>query len=210
MVRRYTASHPNLRARMPDFIVLASSSPYRRQMLDRLRLPFEWHAPDVDEAGRPGEMPLQLACRLALLKASTVAVRYPEAIVIGSDQVAEMDGLAIGKPGGHQDALPQLVAMQGRTVVFHTALAVVRRSDGRTTTDCVDTWVRFRRLQPDALERYLRLEQPYDCAGSAKIESLGICLVESVRSDDPTALIGLPLISLTSMLAGFGVALPAR
>src|SRR5882762_5960101 len=190
MVRRYTATDPNLRTRMPDFIVLASSSPYRRQMLDRL--------------------PLQLACRLALLKASTVAVRYPEAIVIGSDQVAEMDGLAIGKPGGHQDALQQLVAMQGRTVVFHTALAVVRRSDGRSTTDCVDTWVRFRRLQPDALERYLRLEQPYDCTGSAKIESLGICLVESVRSDDPTALIGLPLISLTSMLAGFGVALPAR
>jgi septum formation protein len=191
-------------------IVLASSSPYRRGLLERLRLPFEIEAPDVDESGRADEAPLQLARRLALLKASTVSRRHPQAIVIGSDQVAEMDGLALGKPGAHPQALQQLVAMQGRTVVFHTALAVVRKSDDRVATDCVDTWVRFRRLPPDALETYLRLEQPYDCAGSAKIESLGICLVESVRSDDPTALIGLPLISLTSMLAGFGVALPAR
>jgi septum formation protein len=191
-------------------IVLASSSPYRRGLLERLRLPFEIDAPDVDESGRADEAPLQLARRLALLKASTVSRRHPQAIVIGSDQVAEMDGLALGKPGAHPQALQQLVAMQGRTVVFHTALAVVRKSDDRVATDCVDTWVRFRRLPPDALETYLRLEQPYDCAGSAKIESLGICLVESVRSDDPTALIGLPLISLTSMLAGFGVALPAR
>jgi septum formation protein len=195
---------------MPASIVLASSSPYRRQLLDRLQLPFESDAPGVDETSRAGETPVQLASRLALLKASTVGSRHPEAIVIGSDQVAAMDGLAIGKPRGHPEALQQLLAMQGRTVVFHTALAVVRRFDDRTCTDCVDTWVQFRRLQSDALERYLRLEQPYDCAGSAKIESLGICLVESVRSDDPTALIGLPLISLTSMLAGFGVAIPAR
>jgi septum formation protein len=191
-------------------IVLASSSPYRRGLLEQLRLPFEIDAPDVDESGRADETPLQLARRLALLKASTVSRRHPQAIVIGSDQVAEMDGLALGKPGAHPQALQQLMAMQGRTVVFHTALAVVRKSDDRVATDCVDTWVRFRRLPPDALETYLRLEQPYDCAGSAKIESLGICLVESVRSDDPTALIGLPLISLTTMLAGCGVALPAR
>jgi len=123
--------------------------------------------------------------------------------------VAVMDGVAVGKPGGHEAALRQLIAMQGRTVTFHTALAVLRSADERVSTDCVDTWVSFRRLPADALDAYLRLDQPYDCAGSAKIESLGICLVESVRSDDPTALIGLPLISLTTMLAGFGVTLPA-
>jgi septum formation protein len=195
---------------MPTPIVLASSSPYRRQLLQRLQLPFDAEAPDVDESGRAGETPVELACRLALLKAWTVGRRHPQAIVIGSDQVAEMDGQPIGKPGGHPEAVRQLLAMQGRTVVFHTALAVVRQSDDRACTDCVDTWVQFRRLQVDALDRYLRLEQPYDCAGAAKIESLGICLVESVRSDDPTALIGLPLIRLTSMLAEFGLALPAR
>jgi septum formation protein len=171
-------------------------------------VPFDTVAPDVDETGQPGETPLQLARRLALLKASTIGQRHPQAIVIGSDQVAQMDGLAVGKPRAHQDALDQLLAMQGRSVVFHTALALVRRSDGLCCVDCVDTQVRFRRLTRDALETYLRLDQPYDCAGSAKIESLGICLVESVRSDDPTALIGLPLIRLTSMLAACGVALP--
>jgi septum formation protein len=189
-------------------IVLASSSPYRRQLLQRLRVPFEAVAPEVDETSRAGETPLQKASRLALLKASTVGLNHPEAIVIGSDQVAEMDGLALGKPGGHDAALEQLLAMQGRNVVFHTALTVLRRADERVRSDCVDTWVRFRRLPPEALDAYLRLDQPYDCAGSAKIESLGICLVESVQSDDPTALIGLPLISLTTMLTGYGVALP--
>jgi septum formation protein len=189
-------------------IVLASSSPYRRQLLQRLRVPFDTEAPEVDETSRAGETPLETACRLALLKASTIGARRPDAIVIGSDQVAQMDGLALGKPGTHDDALRQLVAMQGRTVVFHTALTVLRRADERVRTDCVDTWVRFRSLPPEALEAYLRQDQPYDCAGSAKIESLGICLVESVRSDDPTALIGLPLISLTTMLTGYGVALP--
>jgi septum formation protein len=195
---------------MSASIVLASSSPYRRTLLERLRLPFDTDPPEVDETGRPGETPLQLAQRLALLKASTIALRRPQAIVIGSDQVAEMDGQALGKPGGHEEALRQLLAMQGRTVVFHTALAVVRQADRRVSTDCVDTAVRFRRLAPRALEDYLRMEQPYDCAGSAKVEALGICLVESVQSDDPTALIGLPLISLTTMLAGCGVALPCR
>jgi septum formation protein len=171
-------------------------------------MPFDTEAPGVDETAQAGELPLQTARRLALLKASTISLRRPDAIVIGSDQVAEMDGLALGKPGTHGDALRQLLAMQGRTVVFHTALTVMRRADERVCTDCVDTWVRFRSLAPEALEAYLRLDQPYDCAGSAKIESLGICLVESVRSDDPTALIGLPLISLTTMLVGYGVALP--
>jgi septum formation protein len=193
---------------MPAAIVLASSSPYRRQLLERLQLPFDVEAPEVDEASRAGETPLQLARRLALLKASTVGLRHPNAIVIGSDQVAEADGVTIGKPGGHQDALRQLLQMQGRTVLFHSALAVVRRADGHSEVDCVDTLVRFRRLSREALEAYLLIERPYDCAGSAKIESLGICLVEAVRSDDPTALIGLPLIRLISMLAGCGVALP--
>jgi septum formation protein len=193
---------------MPAQIVLASSSPYRRQLLERLRLPFDVEVPGVDEASRDGETPMQQARRLALLKASTVGSRRPEAIVIGSDQVAEMDGIAIGKPLDHPDALRQLLQMQGRSVLFHTALAVVRRTDGRSEVDCVDTLVRFRRLPREALEAYLLQERPYDCAGSARIESLGICLVESVRSDDPSALIGLPLISLTSMLARCGVALP--
>jgi septum formation protein len=193
---------------MPISIVLASESPYRRQLLERLHLPFRCEAPGVDETGHAGETPAQLACRLALLKASTVGQRFPEAIVIGSDQVADLDGLAVGKPGGHPEALRQLLAMQGRSVVFHTALAVVRRSDGHSRLECVDTEVRFRRLSEQALDAYLGIEQPYDCAGSAKIESLGICLVESVRSEDPTALIGLPLIRLTSMLADCGVTLP--
>jgi septum formation protein len=193
---------------MPASIVLASSSPYRRQLLERLQIPFDTVVPEVDETPQAGETPHQTARRLALLKASAVGVRRPEAIVIGSDQVAELDGVAIGKPGAHQAALEQLVAMQGRTVVFHTALTVLRHTDQRARTECVDTWVSFRRLAPDALDAYLRLEQPYDCAGSAKIESLGICLVESVRSDDPTALIGLPLISLATMLADYGIALP--
>jgi septum formation protein len=194
---------------MPVPIVLASTSAYRRQLLERLRLPFETVAPEVDETSLAGETPSQIARRLALLKAETVGKRRPQAIVIGSDQVAELEGRAIGKPLAHAAALEQLMAMQGRTVVFYTALALVRPSLGFTCVECVDTRVRFRRLRRDALEAYLRLEPAYDCAGSAKIESLGICLVESVQSDDPTALIGLPLISLTSMLAACGVALPA-
>jgi septum formation protein len=194
---------------MPSAIVLASSSPYRRQLLERLRLPFDIVAPEVDETSQAGETPLQTARRLALLKASTVGLRRPNAIVIGSDQVADMDGVAIGKPGGHDAALQQLVAMQGRTIVFHTALTVLRSADERVCSDCVDTAVSFRRLPIALLDAYLRLEQPYDCAGSARVESLGICLVESVRSDDPTALIGLPLIRLTAMLADLGVPLPS-
>jgi septum formation protein len=194
---------------MDSPIVLASTSPYRRQLLERLRLPFTVQAPGVDEAPLPAERPVGTAIRLALEKARRVAQDRPDAIVIGSDQVAELDGLAIGKPLTQETALQQLVSMQGRRVDFHTALAVVRRSSGQVGTDCVLTGVRFRRLPRIQLERYVRLDQPLDCAGSARIESLGICLIESVSSDDPTALIGLPLIALTSILAGFGVTLPA-
>lgn len=188
-------------------IVLASTSPYRRQLLARLRLPFTVQAPQVDEQALPGESPAATARRLAQAKAAAVASRRPDAIVIGSDQVADVDGEALSKPGTHEAALAQLTRMQGREVVFHTALAVVG-PDGRRQVDEVPTAVRFRVLPVDQLEAYLRLERPYDCAGAAKIESLGIVLAESVRADDPTALIGLPLIRLTSMLAACGVPLP--
>lgn len=184
-------------------IVLASTSPYRRELLQRLRLPFEVLAPTVDESSRPGEAPHDLARRLARAKAMEVAGRRPGAVVIGSDQVAELDGEAIGKPHTHAAALAQLERMQGRRLVFHTALAVA--AHGGVELDCVLTAVTFRRLDRAALDAYLRSDQPYDCAGAAKIESLGIALVERVESDDPTALIGLPLIRLVSMLQAAGV-----
>ena len=189
-------------------IVLASTSPYRRELLQRLRLPFSVQAPQVDEQPLPREAPRATACRLALAKARAVALAQPWAIVIGSDQVADVDGVALSKPGTREAALAQLTRMQGREVVFHTAVAVLG-PNGKEQVDDVPTSVRFRVLPPAQLVAYLRLEQPYDCAGAAKIESLGITLVESVRSDDPTALIGLPLIRLTSMLASFGIVLPA-
>jgi septum formation protein len=194
---------------MSPSIVLASTSPYRRQLLERLRLPFTTTAPAVDESARPGETPRATAARLALAKAERVAGQSPQCVVIGSDQVADLDGQGVGKPLGHDAALRQLVSMQGRRIVFHTAVALVCRAQQRQRCECVDTEVTFRTLDRGRLDAYLKLEQPYDCAGSARIESLGICLVEAVRSSDPTALIGLPLIALTSMLADFGILLPA-
>lgn len=187
-------------------IVLASTSPYRRQLLQRLRLPFTVQAPALDERARDGEAPLDTALRLARAKAEAVAAKHPQSLVIGSDQVADVDGEALSKPGSHEAALAQLVRMQGRTVVFHTAVSVL--GPNGSETDSVPTTVRFRRLPMAQLESYLRADRPYDCAGAAKIESLGITLVESVTSDDPTALIGLPLIRLTSMLAACGIRLP--
>jgi septum formation protein len=191
-------------------IVLASSSRYRQEQLSRLGLPFVTDAPAIDESPRPGEAARATAERLSLAKAQAVAARHADAIVIGADQVAELDGRPVGKPGTHEAALAQLLAMQGRTVRFHSGVAVADSSDGRSESACVDTDVRFRRLDAGALEAYLRADRPYDCAGSAKIESLGICLVEAVHSDDPTALVGLPLIALTTLLARLGVALPLR
>lgn len=188
-------------------IVLASTSPYRRELLQRLRLPFSVQAPQVDEQPLAGETPGATARRLALAKAKTVALGQPGAIVIGSDQVADVDGAALSKPGTHSAALAQLTRMQGRDVVFHTALAVIG-PDGVQQVDEVPTVVRFRVLPVEQLDAYLHAEKPYDCAGAAKIESLGITLLESVRSEDPTALIGLPLIRLTSMLAACGIHLP--
>jgi septum formation protein len=191
-------------------IVLASTSPYRRALLQRLRLPFEVVAPRVDEATLPGEAPLATALRLARAKAEDVAARSGDALVIGSDQVADVAGVALSKPGTHDAALEQLEQMQGRTIVFHTALALIDAARGAAQVESVPTAVRFRRLPRAELDAYLRAETPYDCAGAAKIEGLGIALVEAVESDDPTALIGLPLIRLVAMLERFGVRVLAR
>lgn len=188
-------------------IVLASTSPYRRELLQRLRLPFTVQAPGIDECALAGETPLAMALRLARAKAQAVAGRHADSLVIGSDQVADVDGEALSKPGSHEAALAQLVRMQGCSVVFHTAISLIDPRHGGQTAS-VATVVRFRSLPTVQLESYLRAERPYDCAGAAKIESLGITLVESVTSDDPTALIGLPLIRLTTMLAACGVRLP--
>jgi len=186
-------------------LVLASTSPYRRELLARLRLPFEAVAPGVDEAALPGEAPLAMARRLAGRKASAVAARDAEAVVIGSDQVAELDGQALGKPGRHDRAVEQLRAMRGRDVRFHTAVSVVCRASGFAQQALVSVRVRFRDLTDAEIERYLRLEQPYDCAGSAKCETLGIALVDAIESDDPTALVGLPLIRTSEMLRAAGL-----
>jgi len=190
---------PNL----PPRLILASSSRYRRELLSRLRLPFEAISPDVDETPRAGEAPADLALRLSVDKALAVAGRHPGRIVIGSDQVATVDGRPIGKPGDFARAQAQLRALAGRTVEFHSALAV---TDGQRVEKAdVVTLCRFRPLSDAAIDAYLHAEAPYDTAGSAKAESLGIVLMESVRSDDPTAIIGLPLIALTGMLAAFGL-----
>jgi septum formation protein len=187
-------------------IVLASTSPYRRALLERLRLPFEVAAPRVDESPRPGEVARALALRLAEAKARAVAPSYPQALVIGSDQVAGLDGNCLGKPGTHANAVAQLKAMRGKEVLFHTALVLINTETGAVQTVEVPTAVGFRRYDDAEIERYLEAERPYDCAGSAKIEGLGIILVDHVRGDDPTALIGLPLARLAAMLRQEGVA----
>ena len=197
-------------APLPRPLILGSTSRYRRELLERLRLPFETARPEVDETPRPGEAPAELACRLALAKAQAVAERFPSALVIGSDQVADLDGQPIGKPGNHERAVTQLRAMSGRSVVFQTALAVVCLETGFVAQDLAPVRVRFRELGDDEIQAYLRAEQPYDCAGSAKSEGLGIALLEAIDSDDPTALIGLPLIRTARMLreAGLNALLP--
>jgi len=186
-------------------IVLASTSRYRRELLGRLRFDFEVEAPTVEETPLVGEAPRATALRLAVAKAQEVQARRVGAVVIGSDQVAEIDGVPLGKPMTHAAALAQLERMQGKKVIFHTALAVVGPQPDALQSDSVPTTVLMRTLPREALERYLRLDEPYDCAGAAKIESLGIALVASVESSDPTALIGLPLIRLTAMLADAGI-----
>ena len=189
----------------PPRLVLGSTSRYRRELLERLRLPFETASPEVDETPLPGEAPAALSERLALAKAREVAARHPEAVVIGSDQVAELDGQPIGKPGNHEGAAAQLRAMSGRSVVFHTAVAVLRPAAGYERMLRVPVTVRFRVLSDAEIEAYLRAEQPFDCAGSAKCEALGIALLDAIESDDPTALIGLPLIATARLLREAGL-----
>jgi len=186
-------------------IVLASTSKYRRELLARLGLTFEVAAPGVDEIPLPNETPPETARRLAVAKARAVAMRFPEAIVIGSDQVAVLEGTALGKPGNHANALRQLKAMRAKEVVFHTALCLYNAASGQTETRVVPYCVRFRDYSDAQIEHYLRREQPYDCAGSARCEGLGIALIAEMRGADPNALIGLPLIALTEMLAAQGV-----
>ncbi|MBK8335567.1 MAG: septum formation inhibitor Maf [Sterolibacteriaceae bacterium] len=189
-------------------IVLASTSPFRRQLLARLQIPFDIADPGTIEAPVPGELPQDTAVRLAIAKAHAIAGRFPDALIVGSDQVAFAVGQYFGKPGDRRRAVSQLAEMSGREIIFHTAVAVLDSATGSTQSACVPTEVRFRHLSGDEIERYVDADQPFNCAGSAKAESLGIALLEHVRGDDPTALIGLPLIALCAMLRHQGVPLP--
>lgn len=186
-------------------LILGSTSPYRRELLERLRIPFEVAAPDVDETSQASETPKQLACRLAMAKARAVAAQFPACVVIGSDQVADLEGQALGKPGNHARATAQLHQMRGKTVIFQTAVAVVCLETGFAQMDLAQVKVKFRELSDAEIEAYLRAETPYDCAGSAKSEGLGIALLESIDNDDPTALVGLPLIRTCRMIQAAGV-----
>jgi septum formation protein len=186
-------------------LILGSTSIYRAELLGRLRLPFLCERPEVDESPFPGEAPSAIARRLALAKAHNVAQRFPDAVVIGSDQVADLAGMPLGKPGTHERAVAQLQRMRGHTVVFHTAVAVVCVSSGFEEVDLAPVSVLFRDLDDADIQHYLQTEQPYDCAGSAKSEGLGIALLERIDSDDPTSLVGLPLIRTCRMLRAAGV-----
>jgi septum formation protein len=188
-------------------LILGSTSVYRRELLERLRLPFDVVAPHVDETPQPNESPPALAERLAMAKALAVAKLHPRAVVIGSDQVADLDGEPLGKPGNHARAVLQLQRMRGRTVIFQTAVAVVCLETGFTGQALAPVHVRFRLMSDQAIETYLQAEQPYDCAGSAKSEGLGIALLESIDNHDPTALVGLPLIHTGRLLRAAGVPL---
>ena len=188
-------------------LILGSTSRYRKELLTRLRIPFETASPDVDETPHSNESPKDLALRLALAKARAVALKHPEAVVIGSDQVADLEGTPLGKPGNHANAILQLQRMRGKTVIFQTALSVVCIATGFERTDLAEVKVKFRDLSDAEIETYLRAEEPYDCAGSAKSEGLGIALLDAIDNDDPTALIGLPLIRTCQMLREAGVKL---
>ncbi len=189
----------------PPPLILGSTSRYRRELLERLGIPFSVAAPDIDESPEPGERPADTALRLAAAKARAVAARHGDALVIGSDQVADCAGRAIGKPGGRDRAIAELQRLSGQTVVFHTGLALVHAPSGRIQTVVAPVTSRFRRLRDDEITAYLDREAPYDCAGGVKSEALGIALFESIASDDPTALIGLPLIALCRMLRAEGL-----
>lgn len=191
----------------PRPLILGSTSAYRRELLERLRIPFTVESPHVDETPLPGEAPAALAVRLALAKARAVAERFPDSVVIGSDQVADLDGCPLGKPGNHTRAVEQLQRMRGKTVIFQTAVAVVCAQSGFAQEALAPVKVKFRDLTDAEIEAYLRAEEPYDCAGSAKSEGLGIALLDSIENDDPTALVGLPLIRTSRMLREAGIAL---
>jgi septum formation protein len=199
-----SAEHP---AHIARPLILGSSSRYRHELLSRLALPFEVVAPDVDETPFAGEAPAALALRLALAKARAVAANFPDAVVIGSDQVADLKGRPLGKPGTHERAVDQLRQMRGQTVIFQTAVAVVCTDSRFEQAELAEVKVQFRDLSDDEIENYLRAEQPYDCAGSAKSEGLGIALLQAIHSDDPTTLVGLPLIRTCRMLRAAGITL---
>lgn len=190
---------------VPRPLILGSTSPYRRELLSRLRIPFEVASSEVDETPLPGESPRELASRLALAKARAVARQFPQAVVIGSDQVADLNGQPLGKPGSHERAVAQLRQMRGQTVIFQTAVAVVCLASGFEQLDLAPVKVHFRDLSDAEIEAYLQAEQPYDCAGSAKSEGLGIALLASIDNDDPTALVGLPMIRTCQMIRAAGV-----
>lgn len=189
-------------------LVLASTSAYRRELLQRFELPFEVARPDIDETPLPAEAPQATAERLAVEKARAVAARFPDALIIGSDQVAYMGEARFGKPGTVERAIAQLKSMSGRTVIFHTALALLNTRSGHVQVEAVPTEVRFRSLSDEEIVRYVNKERPLDCAGSAKSEGLGIALLDALSGDDPNALVGLPLIALARMLRSEGIALP--
>lgn len=189
-------------------LVLASTSPFRRELLGRLQIPFETAAPDLDESPLPGEAPAATAERLSVEKARAVGGRYPGALIIGSDQVAYLGTQRFGKPGTRENAIAQLRSMSGKTVVFHTGLCLLNAATGRIHLRAVPTEVRFRELSDAEIFRYLDKENALNCAGSARSEGLGISLLESMRGDDPNALVGLPLIALCDMLRAEGVELP--
>ena len=186
-------------------VVLASTSKYRRGLLARLGLPFECADPQVAETPLPGEAPAATALRLAEAKARAVTGRYPDALLIGSDQVASCEGARLDKPGSHENAARQLALVSGKIALFDTAVALLDGKSGKLAVRAVPCRVTFRRLSAEQIERYLRIEQPYDCAGSAKIEGLGIALVARIDTEDPTSLIGLPLIALGELLRGAGL-----
>ncbi|MFP5417552.1 MAG: Maf family nucleotide pyrophosphatase [Gammaproteobacteria bacterium] len=192
-------------ARSGHKLVLASTSRYRRELLSRLRLPYEVISPEIDETPLPGESPSATALRLSVLKAQAAAGTYPDALIIGSDQVLMLDREQLGKPGNFDNAFAQLKKMQGKTMVFHTALTLLNSRTGNVQTRDVPTVVHIRPLTDPQIIAYLEQEQPYDCAGSAKSEALGIALMSGMESSDPTALIGLPLMTLTGMLLNEGV-----
>ncbi|HCA27023.1 MAG TPA: septum formation inhibitor Maf [Betaproteobacteria bacterium] len=193
--------------RLPFPLVLASTSPYRRELLTRLQLPFAVISPEVDETPREGERPQDTARRLSVAKATAVAKTYPAALIIGSDQVAVLDGVQLGKPHTHENAFRQLQTMRGRRVVFHTALTLLNSHSGNCQTQVVPFDVTFRHYDDGLIQRYLDKEQPYNCAGSAKSEGLGIVLIEKMSGDDPNTLIGLPLIALVDMLHNEGASI---